>query len=321
MTDDFTFIGFGEAGQAFARSGDRAFDRKTTYPSARAAKLADYAAAGVKGCDTARSALTGAMVVLSLVTADRALEAARDDAALLEAGALWLDMNSVAPGTKRAAAAAIEAAGARYADVAVMAPVQPARMAVPLLVAGPHAADAAAALTAMGFTNVEIAGPKVGDASAIKMIRSVMIKGIEALTVECVLAAERAGVTEAVLASLDASWRAQGWDERADYNLDRMLAHGSRRAAEMEEVAKTLEDLGVEPAMTRGTILRQRELGALGVGVPDGLAAKLAVIEGLSASNETVTPAKAGVSGDGTAQPRETPAFAGVTGGDGEEAA
>ena len=246
----------------------------------RAAKLNDYDAAGVGGCESAREALAGAAVALSLVTADQALAAAQDDAALLEPGALWLDMNSVAPGTKRAAAAAIEAAGGRYADVAVMAPVLPARMAVPLLVAGPHAADALAALKVIGFTNIEIAGPKVGDASAIKMIRSVMIKGIEALTAECILAANRAGVADAVLASLDASWKTQGWAERADYNLDRMLAHGTRRAAEMEEVAKTLAELGLDPAMTRGTIARQRELGALGVGVPVGLAAKLAAIEG-----------------------------------------
>lgn len=281
VTGGVAFIGFGEAGQAFARPRDRAFDRKTTYPSARAAKLADYEAGGVKGCETARSALAGAAVVLSLVTADQALEAAQDDAALLEPGALWLDMNSVAPGTKRAAAAAIEAAGGRYADVAVMAPVHPAGMAVPLLVAGPHAADAAAALEVMGFSNVEVAGPKVGDASAIKMIRSVMVKGIEALTAECILAANRAGVTDAVIASLDASAKAEGWGERADYNLDRMLAHGTRRAAEMEEVARTLAELGIEPAMTRGTIARQRELGALGNAVPEGLSAKLAVIEGL----------------------------------------
>ena len=279
MSSGVAFIGFGEAGKTFARPGDAAFDIKTDHPRERADKLADYAATGVRGCETAREALSGARAVLSLVTADQAIAAAQDDAALLAPGALWLDMNSVAPGTKRAAAAAIEAAGGRYADVAVMAPVHPARMAVPLLVAGPHAADAAEALEAIGFSNVRVAGPKVGDASAIKMIRSVMVKGIEALTAECVLAAERAGVTEAVIASLDASSKVQGWGERADYNLDRMLAHGARRAAEMEEVAKTLEELGIDPAMTRGTIARQREIGTLGAGVPDGLSAKLAVID------------------------------------------
>lgn len=279
MEHAVAFIGFGEAGQAFARPGARAYDRKTADPATRPGKRADYDAAAVEGCETAREALADAAVALSLVTADQALAVALEGAVLLKPGALWLDMNSVAPGTKRAAAAAIEAAGGRYADVAVMSPVHPAQMAVPLLVAGPHAGHAAAALEAIGFTNVEIAGPRVGDASAIKMIRSVMVKGIEALTAECLLAAHRAGVAEAVLASLDASGKEQGWHARADYNLDRMLAHGLRRAAEMEEVAKTLTELGVAPAMTCGTIVRQRALGTLGVAPPGGLAAKLAAID------------------------------------------
>ncbi|PXA95270.1 NAD(P)-dependent oxidoreductase [Nostoc sp. 3335mG] len=279
MSERITFIGYGEAGQAFARSGDRAFDRKTLDPDLRGGKLADYMAGAVIGCDSAAEALAGATAILSLVTADQALPAAQDYAAALAPGTLWLDMNSVAPGTKGAAADAIEAAGGRYVDVAVMSPVLPARHAVPLLVAGPHAEAGAAALKAIGFTNVGIVGAEIGAASAIKMIRSVMVKGIEALSAECILAANRAGVAEAVLASLDASWKPQGWEARIDYNLDRMLAHGLRRAAEMEEVVKTLEQLGVEPGMTRYTVVQQRRIGSLGLTPPEGLAAKLDAIE------------------------------------------
>lgn len=132
----------------------------------------------------------------------------------------------------------------------------------------------------LGFSNIRVEGKEVGRASSIKMIRSIMIKGLEALTAECVLAASRAGVLDEVLASLDASDRPKPWHERADYNFDRMLVHGVRRAAEMEEVARTIEDLGFEPAMTRGTIARQRGIGNLGIGRPEeGLPAKLASIE------------------------------------------
>lgn len=278
MVQTIAFIGFGEAGRAFARPGARAYDRKTDDAATRAAKQADYDASGVTGCATASDALTGVTAALSLVTADQALPAARDAAALLAPDTLWLDMNSVAPGTKRAAADAIEAAGGRYVDVAVMSPVLPARLDAPLLVAGPHAADAVAVLRAHGFTQVAIAGGSVGDASAIKMIRSVMVKGLEALSAECAIAAHRAGVADAVFASLDASWKPQDWPTRIDYNLDRMMAHGLRRAAEMEEVAATLEQLGVDPAMPRGTIRRQRSLGGLGLTPPDGLTAKLAAL-------------------------------------------
>ncbi|WP_294321645.1 NAD(P)-dependent oxidoreductase [uncultured Sphingomonas sp.] len=272
MATTIASIGFGEAGQAFARPGICAYDRKG------AALGEAYSAAGVLGCDTPQAALGDADAIFSLVTADQALPAARTYAALLAPHALWLDMNSVAPGTKRAAAQAITAAGGRYVDVAVMAPVLPARLAVPLLLAGPHAAEAEVVLRGHGFTNITIAGPTIGAASSIKMIRSVMVKGLEALTAECALAADRAGVRDAVIASLDASWKLQGWETRIDYNLDRMMAHGQRRAAEMEEVAVTLEALGVEPAMTRGTILRQRALGSLGLTPPDGLTAKLAAL-------------------------------------------
>ena len=265
-------IGFGEAGQAFARPGIRAYDRK-------GAAIGDaYGATGVIGCHTPAEALADADAVFSLVTADQALPAARAYAALLAPGALWLDMNSVAPDTKRAAAQAVATAGGRYVDVAVMAPVLPARLAAPLLLAGRHAAEAEAVLRDHGFTNVAIAGPAIGAASSIKMIRSVMVKGLEALTAECALAAERAGVLDPVIASLDASWKPQGWETRIDYNLDRMMAHGLRRAAEMEEVAVTLAALGVDPAMTRGTIERQRTLGGLGLTPPAGLTAKLAAL-------------------------------------------
>lgn len=272
------FVGFGEAGQAFARPGDRAFDIRTDDPASRPVQLAAYTACRVVGADSRDAAVEGADAILSLVTADQALAAARASAPLLSAGTLWLDMNSVAPGTKRLAAAVIEAAGGRYVDVAVMAPVHPARLGVPLLVAGPHAEAGAALLRDFGFSTVNVAGPNIGDASAIKMIRSVMVKGIEALSAECILAANRAGVADAVLASFDVSWKEQSWAERVDYNLDRMLAHGTRRAAEMEEVAKTLIELGIDPAMTRGTIARQRDIGVLGITPPQGLTAKLAAI-------------------------------------------
>jgi len=265
-------IGFGEAAMAFApglSASLTAFDIKPDRP----------ALANVRATASNRDALAGASASLSLVTADQALKAASDAAACLEPGALWFDMNSVAPETKIAASRVIEGAGGRYVDVAVMAPVHPARTSVPLLVSGPHAEEAAAVLRAIGFTKVRIIEGAVGRASSIKMIRSVMVKGIEALTAECVLAADRAGVLDEVIASLDASPAPADWTARADYNLDRMIEHGLRRAAEMEEVVKTLDSLGTGSAMTQGTVVRQREIGALGATSPEGLAAKLALLD------------------------------------------
>ncbi|WP_226018357.1 NAD(P)-dependent oxidoreductase [Novosphingobium sp. FKTRR1] len=258
MVEAISLIGFGEAGSTFARAAgwEAAAHAYDVNPARRAA----MEEAGVLACATADCALSAAGLVLSLVTADAALPAAQDYAALLAPGAIWCDMNSVAPQTKRAAAAAIEAAGGRYVDVAVLAPVNPARLNVPLLLSGTAAAEAEALLRNAGFTNVRVVGDEIGRASAIKMIRSIMVKGIEALTAEMMLGAHAAGVVDEVLASLDASERKDGWADRAAYNIERMTTHGARRAAEMAESAKTLEALGIEPVMTRGTVQRQHEL-------------------------------------------------------------
>lgn len=266
MATTIALIGFGEAGSTFARAagwgaGARAFDIRGEC-AAVAAEI------GVPFAASAAAALRDAELVLSLVTADAAQDAARAYAPLLMPGALWCDMNSVAPETKRAAALAVEAAGAYYVDVAVLAPVHPALLSVPLLLAGQAADQAASALATAGFANVRVVGSEIGRASAIKMIRSVMVKGIEALTAEMMLAATRAGVAEDVLASLDASERHDGWFVRAAYNIERMATHGLRRAVEMEESAKTLAALGVEPVMTAATVRRQRDQAGHPIATP-----------------------------------------------------
>ena len=274
-------IGFGEAAQAFAadwRIRAMAYDRKTDVVATRAQKTAEADALGVALAEANADAVRDATAILSLVTADQALLAAEETAPAISAGALFLDMNSVAPETKQAAATIIEHRGGRYVDVAVMAPVEPKRRRVPLLVSGPHAEAGAAAPAALDFGAVRIVDGEIGGASAIKMIRSVMVKGIEALTAECLLAAEAAGVTDEVIASLDAGWPDADWARRGDYNLERMMVHGRRRAEEMAEVVKTLDALGTGAGMSRGTMERQRAIGSRALAPPNGLHAKLAAL-------------------------------------------
>ena len=220
--------------------------------------------AGVIAGESPADIIPHSMLVLSVVTADQSRAAAEACAKFIKPGAIWFDMNSVAPGTKRATAEVIEAAGGRYVDVAIMAPVSPLQLEVPLLLSGSCAEEAAISLQSLGFANMRVVGSEVGRASAIKMIRSVMVKGLEALTDEMMAAANAAGVADEVLASLDASEKTIPWAQRAAYNLERMATHGLRRAAEMEESAKTLLSLGVAPVMTRGTVYRQREAAGKG---------------------------------------------------------
>jgi 3-hydroxyisobutyrate dehydrogenase-like beta-hydroxyacid dehydrogenase len=237
----------------------------------------------VRGCETAEEAVTGAALILSLVTADQSIVAAQSVASAIEPGALFCDMNSVAPATKRAASHSIDQAGARYADVAVMSPVRPAGAGAPLLVSGPHASDAASALREAGFSSVAIIDGPLGAASAVKLVRSIMVKGIEALCAECFLAAQASGATEAVIASLDASGPGADWARRADYNLDRMMVHGRRRAAEMEEALNMLGDLGLDGPMTEATIAWHRKIGSMASAPPHGLLAKTSVLLGAKA--------------------------------------
>ena len=268
-------VGFGEAGQAFASGwqgraihGLSSFDIRAGTPA-----LQDAAAQlGVVLSAQPAAAVSRADAVFCLVTADQALVAAQTAAPHLQEGALWLDGNSCAPATKRQAAEVIEAAGGRYVDLAIMAPVHPRKHRTPGLLAGPHATQAMTELAALNM-DWRVAGPMVGDASSIKMLRSVMIKGFEALCAECLLAARRAGVEDAVLASLQASDPGWVWHDRGAYNLERMMVHGARRAAEMREVAATLRDLGLPDRMATATALWQDQIAGLHLpGGPDDLA-------------------------------------------------
>lgn len=262
-------IGFGEAATAFAAGWGRrvgrilsSYDIKTDDPELRDQKLADYARAGVKATVSPDDLAQGAKAIFSLVTANQAGQAAHSVCNTLEKGTFFFDCNSCSPGTKRDAAQVVQASGGRYVDVAVMAPVYPERHRVPLLISGPHAVDAARFLSAMGMNTTVVEG-QVGAASTIKMIRSIMVKGMEALTAECFLAARKAGIDAVILQSLDKSYPAFHWADKAAYNLERMMVHGGRRAAEMHEVAKTVEELGLANGMSDATALWQQRIGDL----------------------------------------------------------
>ena len=262
------FIGFGEAGQAIA-SGLRESGVETMaawdilFPKPRGAKLRAAAEAiGVHVARSAADAVRDAELVISAVTAASSGDAAESVKPHLRGNPFFLDINSVSPGRKQDSAKLLGAA-ARYVDVAVVAPIYPARHQTPMLIAGPHSQTLAPILAALGM-RASIAGTEFGAAAAIKMVRSVMIKGIEALTLECFLAAARAGVIDEVAASMRNNYPGLDWAKIVPYNLERMAVHGERRAAEMEEAAETLRELGVEPLMTNATVKRQREMAEIG---------------------------------------------------------
>jgi len=263
-----TFIGFGEAGQAIAAGlRDEGATNITAwdilFPEAAGAKLIEAAkAGGIKVATSAAEAVRGADIVIAAVTAASSYDAAQSVVPHFDSKPFYLDVNSVSPGRKQATAKLIGEA-ARYVDVAIVAAIHPARHKSPMMLAGPYTADIAPIMQAFNM-KTQIVGDAIGAAAAIKMVRSVMIKGIEALTLECFLAATRAGVVPQVASSLRNNYPTLDWDQLSEYNIERMASHGIRRAAEMREVAETLRELGVEPLMTSGTIERQQQMGEIG---------------------------------------------------------
>ncbi len=259
-------IGFGEAGSILGADLAAAGCEVATYdilfdnPQTRAALCAKAERARVRAADTFSDAVSSVDLVISAVTASSSGDVAALGGKNLRAGQVFLDINSVSPAKKQSSSRLVAASGADYVESAVMAPVPPQRIKVPMLLGGARAADVAPALTKLGMNATAIA-TEIGIASAVKMCRSVVIKGIEALAVESMLAARRFGAEELVLASLNQTFPGIGWDKRLpDYLISRVAEHGRRRAAEMREVARTLTDIGVEPTMAAATAERQDKL-------------------------------------------------------------
>ena len=254
-------IGFGEVGQILAddlaaagvahlTAFDILFSTKNSIPAkaleGRTVHAAPNAPEAARDCD----------LVISAVTAASELDAALSVVRGLSPGAFYLDLNSVSPRAKRQACAVIEAAGGRFVEAAVMSPIAPKRIASSMLLGGHHALEFHDRASFLGFKG-EVFSDEIGPASATKMCRSVLIKGIEALLTESLLAARLYGVEEAVLRSLSDLLPLPHWEKLARYMISRSLEHGTRRGEEMREVAQTVRDAGVEPIMSRAAAERQ----------------------------------------------------------------
>jgi 3-hydroxyisobutyrate dehydrogenase-like beta-hydroxyacid dehydrogenase len=189
------------------------------------------------------------------VTAASDLDAARSVVPGLQPGTFYVDFNSASPKTKQMAAQVIAEAGGRYVEAAVMSPFPPKRLASPILLGGPHAAEFQRDFGRL-FAGATVFSAEIGKASAAKMCRSVMIKGIEALLTESLLAARHYGVEDTVLKSLSDLFPIADWEKLACYMISRSLQHGVRRAEEMREVAETVRDAGISPTMSAGAAER-----------------------------------------------------------------
>ncbi len=259
------FIGFGEAARSFTDSLQKlgtakiiaAYDLKADDTIAVAAN-----ARGVALKPTAGEAIADADWIISAVTADQSFNAAAAVMDALSTGQLFIDINSVSPDRKKETAAIVEKSGAAYLDMAVMAPVDRRGHQTPVLLAGSTADKVSKEMRTLGF-NFEVVGAEPGAATAIKMVRSLFVKGLEALTVETMLAASASGCFDYVLSSLSASYPGLGWPQNVSYMFERTLRHGARRSAEMRESAATLDALGLTGALADKIADVQAAMGAV----------------------------------------------------------
>lgn len=258
-------IGYGEVGKIFSAGlkdkpgvvAVRVWDSKLAHDTTRAAEQAHALQAGVSAQASARALCEASDLIISAVTASNTLAVAREAAPLMRQGAVFLDLNSASPGTKKECAARVEAAGAHYVEAGVMTSVPPYGVRVPMLLGGARAAELAALLNGWGL-DTRAVSVELGVASAIKMCRSVMIKGLEALVIESYATARAYGVEDHVLPTLQETFPGIDWARQGAYFFSRVVQHGQRRAEEMRESANTVREAGFEAIMAAAIADKQQ---------------------------------------------------------------
>jgi 3-hydroxyisobutyrate dehydrogenase-like beta-hydroxyacid dehydrogenase len=255
-------VGYGEVGRILAEDLRKqgvtvsAYDLKLDAPATAETLVAHARAHGVGLAASHAELAARADFIVSAVTASQAVPVAQACVPGVKAGTFFLDFNSASPGAKQRAAALMDAAGGRYVEGAVMTSIPPYRIRVPLLLGGPSAGELQPLLKVLGF-DAQVCSDKLGVASATKMCRSVMIKGLEAMVIESFTAARHYGVEDAVIASLHETFPGIDWEKQAAYFFQRVIEHGRRRSEEVREVAETVRDAGLTPWSAGGTAERQ----------------------------------------------------------------
>jgi 3-hydroxyisobutyrate dehydrogenase-like beta-hydroxyacid dehydrogenase len=254
-------IGLGEVGRTFAQGLQPKVDAIYAWDT-NPAQLQACNSLHIHACASSAEVCAKADLIISAVTASSTLAVALDLAETLKPGQLFLDVNSASPGTKQQCSKVVEAQGAHYVEAGVMTSVPPYGIQVPMLLGGRQAQALAQVLTAWTM-DAKAISTEIGVASAIKMSRSIMIKGLEALVIESFTNARKYGVEKEVIATLEETFPDLDWHKQAAYFYSRVVQHGKRRAEEMREAANTVSETGIEPIMTAAIAQKQQVIADL----------------------------------------------------------
>jgi 3-hydroxyisobutyrate dehydrogenase-like beta-hydroxyacid dehydrogenase len=284
-------VGFGEAGRviggALAASGaDLVVHDRLLGDPERGPELAEAIRAGGARPVADVAELADRDVVLSLVTPATALAAAEGFAPATRDGVLYVDLNSTAPQVKEAVAAALPAA--RVVDgVMTGGGIRLDGRRIPISLAGPDAGEAARLLCGAGLS-AAVVGERVGAAAALKMLRSVVVKGLEGLWTEALLAAAELDVVEPLLAMVEETLDRWPTRDFATMLVTTHVGHAGRRQVEARMVRDTVAGTGVEPLMSAALVARQErtargldQAGRRPGEVPETLAEALEVLRSL----------------------------------------
>ena len=271
MTISFAFIGFGEAGSNVSeglleagveriKAYDILFDQE--IERFRLHELANKI--GVEPCNSIADAISDVDIVFSTVTCSACLDVAEEAAKHLHPQQYFLDFNSISPGKKRKVRDLIKVSGARFVEGSVMSNVPGKRHTVPMFIGG-DGGEAFVRMVQPYGMDVKFIQEEVGQASACKMVRSITMKGIEALYLECMQAARHFNIEDEVLDSIIESMKGMNWREKCNFNMPRTIVHAQRRSDEMENVAETLDEIGHTPRMAKATADTLRWCASLGL--------------------------------------------------------
>ncbi len=266
MSARFGIIGLGEAGGAIAAGLVSAGATVVGYDATPNPVVHERCrSVGVTVVKDVEALAADADLTICLTSAKVAVSVAEALAPFLTQRHIYSDWNSASPEVKHQIADLVEARGAMFVDGAVMAAVPPQRHAVPVLLSGNGAAAFMAAVDGLGM-QLENLGPEPGQASAVKMFRSLLVKGLEALLVECIVGADRYGAARRVLTSMNGTLPTEDWNELTTYLVTRAVQHGHRRAEELRQVTVTLAEAGVEPLLAPAGAARLQWFADLGLG-------------------------------------------------------
>ncbi len=246
-TKKIGFIGFGEVGRAFGREirtkGADVFyyDIANKKPESWVSflSLPDL----IERCD----------IILSTSSTQVAVEVAQEASRFLTPGKIYADMNSTSASVKTRIAGIIEPSRADFIEGAILSAVGETGPKASILVCGKRGEEFSRLMNQLGLINLNYFSPRVGEASQVKMIRSVFSKGVECLLLETLIAGRRAGVAEYLWKDIVDFMTKNSFDKVAENWIKTHATAFERRYHEMVQVIETLKEMGVEPVMTQGT--------------------------------------------------------------------